>query len=221
MNFFPIRKCWRVKLMELQIRRRLLLSAKADNIPQPAPWTNRVKEKHELVKQNQALAITIQEMKRREDSTSYWYKELEKTRDGLYADIQRQRNRIEDLEARLATNQAELISELRDTITTLEEDVEVASWNEGRYIENICRLEEMVNSKNISRLEGSIDWERSHNCILRDKICGLAGEIGELNAQIRYLQASRPVGEKAGERDKYLSDDNVSLFSHSDDNESI
>ena len=104
MNFFPIRKCWRVKLMELQIRRRLLLSAKADNIPQPAPWTNRVKEKHELVKQNQALAITIQEMKRREDSTSYWYKELEKTRDRLYADIQRQRDRIKHLEARLANN---------------------------------------------------------------------------------------------------------------------
>ena len=97
----------------------------------------------------------------------------------------------------------------------------MASWNEGRYIEDIRRLEKMVDSKNISRLEGSIDWERSHNCILRDKICGLAGEIGELNAQIRYLQASRPVGEKAGERDKYLSDDNVSLFSHSDDNESI
>ena len=56
------------------------LAAKADNIPQPAPWTDIVKKNYELVKQNQALAITIQEMKRREDSISYWYKELEKTR---------------------------------------------------------------------------------------------------------------------------------------------
>ncbi len=126
------------------------------------------------MKQNQALAITIQETKRRKDSTSYWYKELETLRDRLYADIERQRNRIEDLEARLANNQAELISELRDTITTLEEDVEVASWNEGRYIEDIHRLEEMVDSKNISRLEESLDWERSRNRILRDEICDVS-----------------------------------------------
>jgi hypothetical protein len=103
------------------------LAAKADNIPQPAPWTDRVKEIHELVKQNQALAIVIQEMKSREDRTAYWYRELEKSRDDLYLKIHRQHDRIEDLEARLANNQAELISELRDTITTLEEAVNVAS----------------------------------------------------------------------------------------------
>ncbi len=84
----------------------------------------------------------------------------------------------------------------------------MASWNEGRYIEDIRRLEEMVDSKNISRLEESIDWERSRNCILCDEICGLADEIGELYAQIRYLQASRFVGEQARERDNYLSDNN-------------
>ncbi len=44
------------------------------------PWTDMVKENHELFKQNQALAITIQEMKRRKDSISYWYKELESLR---------------------------------------------------------------------------------------------------------------------------------------------
>ena len=36
---------------------------KADNIPQPAPWTDRVKENYRLVKQNQVLAVVIQEMK--------------------------------------------------------------------------------------------------------------------------------------------------------------
>ena len=54
------------------------LVAKADNIPQPTPWTDKVKENHELSKQNQALAVIIQEMKLWEDRTSYWYKELEK-----------------------------------------------------------------------------------------------------------------------------------------------
>ena len=71
----------------------------------------------------------------------------------------------------------------------------MASWNEGRYIEDIRRLEKMVDSKNISRLEGSIDWERSRIRILRDKICGLASEIGDLYAQIRYLGESGGKGQ--------------------------
>ena len=50
------------------------LAAKADNIPQPTPWTDTVKEYHELVKQNHMLAIIIQVMKIWEDMTSYWYK---------------------------------------------------------------------------------------------------------------------------------------------------
>ena len=63
------------------------------------------------------------------------------------------------------------------------------------------------------------------NRILCDKICNVSmklnREIYDLYAQIRYLQASHPVGEKAGERDNYLSDNNVSLFTCSDDDGSI
>ena len=71
---------------------------------------------HGLAKQNQALAVVIQEMKSREDRTAYWYKELEKTNSALYLRIQSQHYQIEDLEARLANNQAELIYELQNTI---------------------------------------------------------------------------------------------------------
>ena len=78
-----------------------------------------------------------------------------------------------------------------------------------------------MDSKNISEMEESLDWERSRNCILCEEICSLAGEIGKLHAQIRYLQASRPVGERAGERENYLSDDNSSLFPSFDDDGSI
>ena len=115
----------------------------------PTPWTDMVKENRDLANQNHALAIVVQKMKSGEDRTAYWYRELEKTHDALYSDIQRQRDRIKDLEAWLANNQSELISELRDTITTLEEAVDVASWTESRQNQEIRRLEEMVDSKNI------------------------------------------------------------------------
>ena len=142
------------------------LVTKVDNIPQPTPWADMVKENNRLAKQNQALAIIIQEMKSREDRTTYWYKELEKTRDALYSDIRRQRNRIKDLEARLANNQAKLSSELQDTITTLEEAVDVASWTEMRQNQEICCLEEMVDSKNISEMEESLARFKERNFVL-------------------------------------------------------
>jgi hypothetical protein len=41
---------------------------------------------------------------------------------------------IADLEARLANNNAELISELQDNITSLEEAVKVASWTDLRRV---------------------------------------------------------------------------------------
>ncbi len=116
---------------------------------------------------------------------------------------------IPNLEAWLANNNAELISELRDTITTLqdtitslEEDVEAASWNEWHKNEEIRRLEEMVDSKNILRLEGALDWEKSRNCILCDKMSDVCmkknQEYFELYTQLRNLQASHLVGGKLG-----------------------
>ena len=84
---------------------------------------------------------------------------------------------------------------------------------------------EMVDSKNISRLEKSLDWERSRNRILRDEMSAVCmkknQEYSELRMQLRNLQASHSVGEKAGEKDNHMSDDNASLFSCSDDDGSI
>ena len=91
------------------------------------------------------------------------------TCDDLYSKIWRQRNRIKDLEARLADNQAELISKLRDKMfITLEEPVDVASWTESRQNQEIRCLEEMVDSKNISEMEESPDWNGV--CLSRDSI---------------------------------------------------
>ena len=50
----------------------------------------------------------------------------------------------------------------------------MVSWNEWQQTEDIRRLEEMVDSKNISRLEESLDWERSRNRILCDEICDVS-----------------------------------------------
>jgi hypothetical protein len=75
---------------------------------------------------------------------------------------------IDDLQARLANNNADLISELQvqENITSLEEAAEEASWTDWRQSEEIRRLEGIVDSENISRMEESIDWERSRNCKL-------------------------------------------------------
>ena len=93
----------------------------------------------------------------------------------------------------------------------------MSSWTESRLRDEIRRLEELVDSSNISKLGESIDWERKSNCRLRDEICRLASELGQLAAQIRYLQASRHVEETAGNRENYSSDDDKSLFSNCDD----
>ena len=189
-------------------------AAKTDTTPLPSSLTDTLKVSHGQAKMNQALAVVIQEMKSREDRTAYWMKELEETNITLYSRIAIQQHKIKDLEARLANNQVDLMSELQntistlqDTITSLEEDVEAASWNEWHKNEEIRRLEEMVDSKNILRLEKALDWERSRNCILRDemsKVCMKKNqEYSELYTQLRNLQAGHPAGRKAGERDKY------------------
>jgi hypothetical protein len=219
------------------------LVAKADSIPQPVPWTDMVKEKHELVKQNQALAIAVQQAKSQEQNAAYWYGVLEKTRDDLYSSIKRKPNVIANLEARLANNNAKLISELQDiiatlqdTITTLEEAVDAASWTESRQNQEICRLEERVDSKNISEMEESLDWLRERNYVLYKENCCLNSEVGGIQYQINNMQACRPGMESEMDHPpskettscalcsvetagggNYLSDNNLSLFPKSDD----
>ncbi len=143
---------------------------------------------------------------------------------------------INDLEAWVANNNAELISELQDNITSLEEAVEVASWTDLRQSEEIRRLEEMVDSKNISSMEESIDWERSCNCMLRKENCRLYDGVGRLRSQINNMRSCHPgieskmeyppskekiscadcLGETAG-GDNYLFEDSLSLFPSSED----
>ena len=104
---------------------------------------------------------------------------------------------INDLKARLANNNANLISELQENITSLEEAAKEASWTDWRQSEEIRQLEGIVDCQNISRME-----EREENC-------PLSGEVGRLQFQINNMRASRPGME---------SDDNLSLFSSHDDN---
>ena len=117
------------------------------------------------------------------------------------SETQRLRNVINYISARQINN-AGLISALRENITDQREEIR--------------QLEELVDSQNISRMEESIAWERSRNCILCEEIWSRAGDIDKLQSQIRYLQASRPVEKTAGERDNYSSDDDKSLFSKCD-----
>ena len=60
------------------------LVAKAESIPQPAPWIDTVKENFGLANRNHALAIIVQQMKLWEQDAVYWYGELEKSRDKLF-----------------------------------------------------------------------------------------------------------------------------------------
>jgi chromosome segregation ATPase len=163
------------------------LAAKAYKTLLPALSTDTVKENHGLAKQNQALVAVIQEMKSREDRTTYWYKELEKTNSALYSHIQSQHYQIEDLEARLANNQAELISELQNTITTLEEAVDEAAWTEESLFNEIQLLKERVDSK-----EESLNQLRENNYGLYDENCRLNSEVGRLRYQINNTQACCP-----------------------------
>ena len=189
-------------------------------------------ENHVLANQNHALAIVVGQMKSREIEAAHRCRALEESQDRLYSDYWSQRDVINDLQARLANNNADLFSELQEMITSLEEAAEEASWTDWRQSEEIRRLEGIVvDSENISRMEESIDWERSRNCKLREENCRLSGEVGRLQFQINDMRACRPgmeskmeyplsmesmscaacVGETAGV-DNYSSNDNLSFF---------
>jgi len=177
-----------------------------------------VDENRNLAGQSHALAIVVKHQKSRELTAAYRIRALEDSLARERLDNQRHRDYIANLWARLENNNADLIFALRENIAELEEENETAAWTESSLRDEIRRLEELVDSSNISSLEESIDWERRSNSRLRDEICRLASESGQLAAQIRYLQASRPVEETAGNRENYSSDDDTSLFSNCDDN---
>jgi hypothetical protein len=183
-----------------------------------------VKENRVLADQNHALAIVVGQMKSREIVAAHRCRALEESwdrlsldYDRLYLDYWSQRDVINDLQAWLAYNNADLISELQEMITSLEEAAEEASWTDWSQSEEIRRLEGIVDSENISRMEESINLERSRICKLREENCHLSREVGRLQYQINDMRASPPVGETAAGVDDYLSNDNLSLFSSSDD----
>ena len=159
-----------------------------------------VKENRVLADQNHALAIVVGQMKSREIEAANKCRALEESRDRLsldydwlYSDYWSQRDVIDDLQAPLANNNANLTSELQENITSLEEAAEEASWSDWRQSEEIRQLEGIVlDSENISRMEESIDWERSRNCMLRKENCSLSGVVGRLQFQINDMRASHP-----------------------------
>jgi len=106
-----------------------------------------VKENRVLANQNHALAIVVGQMKSREIEAAHTCRVLGESRDRLsldydrlYSDYWSQRDVIDDLKARLANNNADLISELQKNITSLEEAAEEASWTDWRQSEEIRRL---------------------------------------------------------------------------------
>ncbi len=87
-----------------------------------------VKENRVLADQNHALAIVVGQMKSREIEAAHRCRALEESwdrlsldYDWLYSDYRSQLDVIDDLQARLANNNAEIISELQENIASLEE----------------------------------------------------------------------------------------------------
>jgi hypothetical protein len=107
--------------------------------------------------------------------------------DQLLSDYWSKHDEINDLEAWLANNNADLISELREHITFLEEAAEEASWSEWRHSEEIRRL-----GKDISGMRNSINWEISFSDKVQQENPDLSGEAYRLQAQINDLRASSP-----------------------------
>ena len=190
-----------------------------------------VEENPVLPRHNLALSIVVGQLKSREQVAGSRCRVLEELLDREWSDNQHQCNVIHDLEACLANNNTNLISELQEYITILEESAKEASWSEWRHSEQIRRLGE-----DNSLMRNSINWERSHNDKVHQKNCHISGEIYRLQAQINDLRASRPGmgskteyppseesiscaadAEETAGVDNPLSDDNSSLFSRSDD----
>jgi hypothetical protein len=225
-----------------QARASAPLPAEADKTPSPASSTDTIKVNQGLAIKNLALAVVIQEIKSREERIDYWYKELEKANIALYASIREQHYQIKDLEARLENNQAKLIDELQNTITTLEGDVDEAAWTEAGLVNEIKLLKEQLKGiyyglhDKISRLNravGSLQYQINAMQACRSEMdidmdISLSKEAAsESQCQIDIMQAGPP-GEKSEDlhtKEKISgnpgsggeSDDNLSLFPSSDD----
>ena len=96
-----------------------------------------VKENRVLADQNHALAIVVGQIKSQEIEAAHKCRALEEfwdrfflDYDQLYSDYWSQLDVIDDLQARLANNNADLISELQENISSLEEAADEAFWTD-------------------------------------------------------------------------------------------
>ena len=119
------------------------------------------------------------------------------------ADNQTYRNRIHELEDQLANNQANLVWNLRETITLLEQSAEETGWDhfseisqlEWRHSSDISQLRE-----DIAKMCSSIQCQKSNNKKYHQENRHLSGEVNRLLGL-----------------NNTLSDDNLSLFPSSDE----
>jgi hypothetical protein len=122
-------------------------------------------------------------------------------------DNQTYRDRIHKLEDQLANNQANLVWNLRENITLLEQSAKETGWDhfseilsqlEWRHSSEISQLQE-----DIAKMRSSIQCQKSNNKTYHQENCRLSGEVD------RLLGLNNP-----------LSDNNLSLFPSSDEDES-
>ena len=115
-------------------------------------------------------------------------------------------NRIHKLENQLANNQADLVWNLRENITLLEQSAEETGWDhfseisqlEWRHSSDISQLQE-----DIAKMHSSIQCQKSNNKKYHQGNRRLSGEVDRLLGL-----------------NNTLSDDNLSLFPSSDEDES-
>ena len=121
-------------------------------------------------------------------------------------DNQTYRDRIHKLEDQLANNQANLVWNLRENITLLEQSAKETGWDhfseisqlEWRHSSDISQLRE-----NIAKMRSSIQCQKSNNKKYHQENRRLSGEV---NRQLGLNNT--------------LSDNNLSLFPSSDEDES-
>ncbi len=162
-----------------------------------SPAKPAAEENRDLASQVYALAMVVVEQKSREQ---------------VYGKVCR------DLEDTLVRERSELSSTVH-----MCRDVEESLTRKRSETQRPCNVIDYVSARQIdnadliSALRENITDQREEIRRLEELVDSQNIDIDKLQSQIRYLQASRPVEKTAGKRDNYLSDDNKSLFSNSDD----
>ena len=170
--------------------------------------THLVKENRFLSTQNAALAITVANVLADMDKMKERMEKMNKRADRHWKEISCLEQKIKDLQF-LLNYQVESLN--FDRIRELENEVDYYDACLGEWRQNKRELHAQI-----GELEAKIEWLQAFISSKRGQNeMELHTRIGELEAQIEGLQALTLT--LAGNRDKYSSDDNKSLFSNSDD----